>query len=45
MKRDAEGRIDEDNIFESKTTRDHHLCLQPSKRLETYLPYEGGFQE
>ena len=45
MRRDAEGRLDEDNIFESKTTQDCHLHLQPSKRLETRLPYERGFQE
>jgi len=45
VRRDAEGRLDEDNTFESKTTQDHCLYLQPSKRLETHLLYEGGFQE
>jgi len=27
VKRDAEGRLDEDNVLKSKTTQDHHLCL------------------
>ena len=45
VKRDAEGRLDEDNTLKGKTTRDHHLFLQPSKRLETCLLCKGGFQE
>jgi len=35
QKRETAGRLDEDNVLESKTTRDHHLCLQPGKRPET----------
>jgi len=45
VRRDAEGRLDEDNMLKGKTTRDHHLFLQPSKRLETCLSCKGGFQE
>jgi len=37
LRREAAGRLDEDNALESKTTQDRHLCLQPSKRLETRL--------
>ena len=32
-----EELFDEDNVLESKTTRDRCLFLQPSKRLESYL--------
>jgi len=35
LRREAVGRLDEDNVLESKTTQDRHLCLQPGKRLET----------
>jgi len=28
--------FDEDNVLESKTTRDHCLSLWPSKRLESH---------
>jgi len=28
--------FDEDNMLKSKTTRDHHLSLWPSKRLESH---------
>jgi len=45
LRREAAGRLDKDNALESKTTQDCRLCLQPSKRLETRLPYEGEFQE
>jgi len=45
VRRDAKERLDEDNVLESKTTQDCHLCLQPNKRLETHLSCEGGFQE
>jgi len=31
-----EELFDEDNVLESKTTRDRHLSLQPSKRLESH---------
>jgi len=27
VKRDAEGRLEEDNTLESKTTQNCHLCL------------------
>jgi len=27
LRRKAVGRLDEDNMLESKMTRDHHLCL------------------
>jgi len=37
LRREAAGRLDEDNMLKSKTTQDCHLCLQPSKRLETRL--------
>ena len=36
LRSEAVERLDEDNMLESKTTQDHHLCLQPSKRLETW---------
>ena len=29
--------FDEDNVLESKTTRDRHLSLWPIKRLESHL--------
>jgi len=45
VRRDAEGRLDKDNMLKSKMTRDHYFRLQPGKRLETCLPYEEGFQE
>ena len=32
-----EELFDKDNALESKTTQDHHLSLQPSKRLESHL--------
>jgi len=35
LRREAAGKLDEDNMLESKTTRDCHLHLQPGKRLET----------
>jgi len=28
-------RLDEDNVLESETTEDCHLCLQSGKRLKT----------
>jgi len=34
--REIEERIDEDNKLEDKITRDHHLLLLPSKRLESH---------
>jgi len=37
--------FDEDNILESKTTRDCCLSLQSSKRLENCLLCKGGFLE
>ena len=43
VRRDAEGRLDKNNVLKSKTTRDRCLCLQPGKRLEICLLYEGGF--
>ena len=45
MRRDAEERLDEDNTLKGKITQDCYLLLQPSKRLETHLSCEGGFQE
>jgi len=45
MKKEAKGRLDEDNTLKSKTTRDRHLLLQPIKRLEAHLSCKGGFQE
>ena len=45
MRRDAEERLDEDNTLKGKMTQDCCLLLQPSKRLETHLSCEGGFQE
>jgi len=45
LRREAVGRLDEDNVLESKTTRDRCLCLQPSKRLEIWPSCEGGFLE
>jgi len=35
QRREVAERLDEGNVLEGKTTRDHHLCLQPGKRLET----------
>jgi len=35
LRREAAGRLDENNALKSKTTRDRRFCLQPSKRLET----------
>ena len=32
-----EELFDEDNVLESKTTRDRHLSLWPIKRLESHL--------
>jgi len=32
-----EERFDEDNVLESKTTRDCYLSLRPIKRLESHL--------
>jgi len=43
LRRAAAERLDEDNALEGKMTQDCHLCLQPSKRLETCLPYKGEF--
>jgi len=34
-RREAAERLDEDNTLKNKTTQDHHLRLQPGKRLET----------
>jgi len=31
-----EELFDKDNALESKTTQDHHLSLQPSKRLKSH---------
>ena len=45
LRREAAGRLDEDNMLKSKTTWDRHLCLQPSKRLETQPLCKGGFPE
>jgi len=45
LRREAVGRLDEDNALESKTTQDRHLYLQPSKRLKTQPLCEGGFPE
>jgi len=45
VRRDVVGRLEEDNALKSKTTRDHCLCLQPSKRLETRpLCAEGSLE-
>jgi len=35
LKREVTRRLDKDNVLESKMTQNHHLYLQPSKRLET----------
>jgi len=35
LRREVVGRLDEDNMLESKMTQDHCLCLQPGKRLKT----------
>jgi len=35
QRREAVGKLDKDNVLESKTTRDRCLHLQPSKRLKT----------
>jgi len=35
LRREAAGRLDEDNALENKTTQDRHLHLQSSKRLKT----------
>jgi len=45
VRREAEGRLNEDNTLEDKTTQDRRLFLQSSKRLKTCLLYKGGFQE
>jgi len=45
LERVVEGRIDEDNVLESKTTQDCCLLLLPNKRLEDHLLCEGGFLE
>ena len=45
LRKEVAGRLDEDNVLKSKTTWDCHLCLQPSKRLETWLLCKGGFPE
>ena len=37
LDREVEERINEDNMLKSKTTRDCHLSLWPSKRLKSYL--------
>jgi len=45
LEREIEGRIDKDNMLESKTTQDCHLLLLPNKRLKNCLLCEGGFLE
>ena len=35
LRRETAGRLDKDNVLESKTTRDRRLHLQSGKRLET----------
>ena len=45
LRSEAARRLDEDNMLESKTTQDHHLCLQPGKRLETQPLHKGEFPE
>jgi len=35
LRREVAGRLNEDNMLESKMTRDHCHHLQPRKRLET----------
>ena len=35
LRREAAGRLDENNTLESNMTRDRCLCLQSGKRLET----------
>jgi len=45
MRKEVKGRLDEDNTLKSKTTQDHHLLLQPIKRLEAHLSCKGGFQK
>jgi len=34
LRKEAAERLDEGNMLKSKTTWDHHLCLQPGKRLK-----------
>jgi len=43
--REVEKRFDEDNMLESKMTRDHYLSLQPIKRLKSYLLFRKKPQE
>jgi len=45
LRREEARRLDENNMLESKTTRDRHFHLQLSKRLETQPLCEGGFPE
>jgi len=45
LDREVEERFDEDNMLESKTTRDHYLSLQPIKKLKSYLLFRKKPQE
>jgi len=45
LRREAVGRLDEDNVLEGKITQDHHLYLQPNKRLKICPLYKGEFPE
>jgi len=45
LRRETVRRLNEDNVLKSKTTRDCHFCLQPSKRFETQPSCKGGFLE
>ena len=45
LRREAAGRLNEDNMLEGKTTRNYCLYLQPSKRFETQPSCKREFLE
>jgi len=45
LRREAAGRLDKDNMLKDKMTQNHHLYLQPSKRLKTRPSCKRGFLE
>ena len=45
LKREAGKRSNKDNALKGKTTQDHHLIVQSSKRLKTHLLFREEPQE
>jgi len=43
LRREIEKRFSKDNAFKDKIAQEHHLSLQPSKRLKSHPLCEGGF--